>query len=157
MRTLTKQELQEFEKTFNFLNFYVGAAANLTDNIHNIRINQNPLPNEIIKFVNSLSQLNEVEELGIALYGLTPFKKVNILFNEVSKERKEKIIQRLIRYCFNRKLQPSKLRVIGIHDYSFTSSYSIEKPIETVFESSPKNEIDYDDMSFIISEFGEFQ
>ena len=149
MKVLNKLEMQEFEKTFNFLNNYIGSSASFTNSIYNLRVNGNPLNTEIVNFVNTFSKLNSVDEIGVVfLPHHNPLQKINLVFNDVSKARKDKIIQRLIKYCFKAKIQPHRLRM-SVNEFS-VNNYEKEQPIVTEF----KDEINYDDTSFDVLKFG---
>lgn len=115
MRVLTKAEQNEFDLTFNFINFYIGALSYLTKSPSDIRINEMPLPYEIIQFINVFSKVKEIPELDLKFnYNDTQLHKINLIFNECSEERKALAMKRLINYCFKNKVQPSKLRIIEI-------------------------------------------
>jgi len=52
MRVLTKLEKKEFEKTFNFINLWVGTAHWLeAKNVHNLRFVYYVKTTEILKFI----------------------------------------------------------------------------------------------------------
>lgn len=111
MRTLTDLELREYEKTFDFISFYIGCARFMkAKSIHDIRFDNAKPPSRLISFITKHFQDNLV--------------KVNLAFNETTQDRKKEMIQRLITYCFNNRVQPYKLRVIGF------KSYHVEKSVE---------------------------
>jgi len=107
MEALRDYELLEFEKTFDFINYYVGSFYwLLKDNkqkpsIHDIRVDGQKLPNEIIKFTTDVFKDN--------------LEQVNLRFNDVVKKEK---LPSLIKYCFDNRIQPHQLRCRGFRDIS---------------------------------------
>ncbi len=98
MRVLTKLEKKEFEKTFDFINIWIGTAHWFeAKNIHNLRFDGQKANDEILKFIG-----NNFKDL----------KEVNDLFNESTPAFKESTMNRLIKYCFMNKVQPHRLRMV---------------------------------------------
>lgn len=109
MRTLAKWEKEEFEKTFNFINYYIGTSYWLNANtIHNLRFDGQKANPELLRFID-----NNFKDL----------KEVNLTFNESSPELKQSTMNRLIKYCFLNKVQPHRLRM-------FFKEFTIFKPNE---------------------------
>lgn len=134
MRVLTKAEQNEFNKTYDFLNCYVGMACNYgAKKATQIRINGALVNRELIDFVNAIEKLEYFEELDFVSYEfskLTGLEKINRIFNDTTKERKQLAMNRLVRYCFNKKVQPYRLRHVGeIKDY-FVAEISAPISIE---------------------------
>lgn len=103
MRILAKWEQQEFEKTFDFINHYIGTAFWYdAKNVHNLRFDGKKANEEILKFIG-----NNFKDL----------KEVNQLFNNSTKALKQQTMERLIKYCFMNKVQPYRLRMIGFKDF----------------------------------------
>ena len=97
MRVLAKWEQEEFEKTFNFINYYIGTSYWLdAKNVHNLRFDGKKANDEILKFIG-----NNFKDL----------KEVNLLFNESTPALKQSTMNRLIKYCFLNKVQPYRLRM----------------------------------------------
>ena len=96
MRVLTKLEKQEFEKTFDFINHYIGTYSFMAKNVHELRFDGKKANEEILKFIG-----NNFKDL----------KEVNSLFNESRKALKQRTTERLIKYCFMNKVQPHRLRM----------------------------------------------
>ena len=96
MRVLTKLEQQEFEKTFDFINHYIGTYSFMAKNVHELRFDGKKANEEILKFIG-----NNFKDL----------KEVNHLFNDSTIALKQQTMERLIKYCFMNKVQPHKLRM----------------------------------------------
>lgn len=101
MQPLTKPQKQEFEKTFTFIDVYIGCShylkiigKNVT--MYDIRIDGKILPLELTDMINEHFQGS--------------LKKVNEFFNGVNKEN---AIKFLMEYCYKHRIQPYKLRAIG--------------------------------------------
>ena len=114
MRTLTDKELREYKKTFDFLNNYIGVAYYLQDceSMFDILINEKPLPDEIKEYIKKEHN--------------SKLLNVHTSFNESTTEHKNKTMQNLIRYCNTNRVQPSKLRVIGIKDFRIKEKIQVE-------------------------------
>ena len=111
MRVLTKLEKREFEKTFDFINFYIGSSPYYgAKNVHDIRIDGKKLNDELLKFIG-----NNFKDL----------KEVNNLFNESTPKLKESTMNRLIKYCFMNRVQPHRLRMMDFKEYSIYKSNDI--------------------------------
>lgn len=111
MRVLAKWEQEEFEKTFNFINYYIGASYWLdAKNVHNLRFDGKKANDEILKFIS-----NKFKDL----------KEVNLLFNESTPALKQSTMDRLIKYCFLNKIQPHRLRMIGFKDFDIFKNYDV--------------------------------
>lgn len=115
MRILTTAEKEEFEKTFKFIDHRIGSAYDLgAKTIQEIKFDGVVAQKEILEFVNSFNYLNEIPEINWkASHNQTPLHKISNLFNNSTPERKKVVMDKLINYCFRKKVQPSKLRVIG--------------------------------------------
>lgn len=97
MRVLTKLEKKEFEKTFNFINLWIGTAHWFeAKNVHSLRFDGQKANEEILKFIS-----NNFKDL----------KEVNHLFNDSYPALKQSTMDRLIKYCFTNKIQPHRLRM----------------------------------------------
>ncbi|PHO10312.1 hypothetical protein CPG37_04500 [Malaciobacter canalis] len=118
MRVLTELELKEFQKTYDFLNYYIGSAASKAKKIQEIKFDGSVVNSEIIKFVNGFRNIFRIEELGMTFKSThTELQKINLMFNETTKEHKNAVMDRLIKYCFNNKVQPHRLRMRGWKAY----------------------------------------
>ena len=158
MRVLTQAEMKEFEITFDYLNNYIGGFADWKykkTTIYDLKINGMPLPNELLAFSRSLEKLNSVDELNIKFNSsLNSLHKINILFNDSTEDRKKIVMQRLISYCFNAKVQPYKLRVEEVRNGKryFVSPNVVKKdePIVAIFDGNyvSKIEQEEDDHNF---------
>lgn len=158
MRVLTQAEMKEFEITFDYLNNYIGGFADWKykkTTIYDLKINGMPLPNEILTFSRSLEKLNSVDELNIKFNSsLNSLHKINILFNDSTEDRKKIVMQRLISYCFNAKVQPYKLRVEEVRNGKryFVSPNVVKKdePIVAIFDGNYVSKIEQkeDDHNF---------
>lgn len=151
MRVLTQAEMKEFEKTFDYLNNYIGGFADWKYKkitIYDLKINGMPLPNEILTFARSLEKLNSVDELNIKFNSsLNSLHKINILFNNSKiEDEKNIVLQRLISYCFKAKVQPHKLRVEEVRNgkYYFVAPNVVKKdePIVAVFDGNYVSKIE---------------
>ena len=96
MRVLTKLEKQEFEKTFDFINHYIGTYSFMAKNVHELRFDGKKANEEILKFIG-----NNFKDL----------KEVNCMFNESTIALKQQTMERLTKYCFMNKVQPHRLRM----------------------------------------------
>lgn len=96
MRVLTKLEKQEFEKTFDFINHYIGTYSFMAKNVHELRFDGKKANEEILKFIS-----NNFKDL----------KEVNHLFNDSTKALKKETMERLTKYCLLNKVQPHMLRM----------------------------------------------
>lgn len=96
MRVLAKWEQEEFNKTFDFVNHYIGTYSFMAKNVHELRFDGKKANEEILKFIG-----NNFKDL----------KEVNCLLNESTRAVKAKTMERLIKYCFMNKVQPHKLRM----------------------------------------------
>ncbi len=114
MRTLTPLEIREYEKTYSFLNHYIGATYYLPncESMHDILINNKPLPEDIKMYINT-------EHNG-------KLWNIHMTFNGSSDEHKRNSMQKLISYCNKNRVQPSKLRVIGIEEFRIKEKIEIE-------------------------------
>lgn len=151
MRVLTQAEMKEFEKTFDYLNGYIGGFADWKykkTTIYDLKINGMPLPNEILTFARSLEKLNSVDELNIKFNSsLNSLHKINILFNNSKiEDEKNIVLQRLISYCFKAKVQPHKLRVEEVRNgkYYFVAPNVVKKdePIVAIFDGNYVSKIE---------------
>jgi len=97
MRVLAKWEQEEFSKTFDFINHYIGTYSFMAKNVHELRFDGKKANEEILKFIG-----NNFKDL----------KEVNHLFNDSYPDLKQSTMDRLIKYCFMNKVQPYKLRMI---------------------------------------------
>ena len=97
MRVLAKWEQEEFSKTFDFINHYIGTYSFMAKNVHELRFDGKKANEEILKFIG-----NNFKDL----------KEVNHLFNDSYPALKQSTMDRLIKYCFMNKVQPYKLRMI---------------------------------------------
>lgn len=98
MRVLAPWEKSEFEKTFKFIDHYIGTSCWLdAKNVHNLRFDGKKANEEILKFIG-----NNFKDL----------KEVNQLFNDSYPALKQSTMDRLIKYCFMNKVQPYRLRMI---------------------------------------------
>ena len=153
MRILTQAEMKEFEITFDYLNNYIGGFADWKykkTTIYDLKINGMPLPNEILTFSRSLEKLNSVDELNIKFNSsLNSLHKINILFNDSTEDRKKIVMQRLISYCFNAKVQPYKLRVEEVRNGKryFVSPNVVKKdePIVAIFDGNYVSKIEQEE------------
>lgn len=119
MRVLTELEKNEFNKTYDFLNHWVGTAAGIgAKKISEIRFDDRVANAEIIKFVNGIGRLTKVEELNLFFKGESEILKLRLIFNDATTENKKLAMDRLINYCFNNRVQPHKLRMRGFKNYS---------------------------------------
>lgn len=137
MRVLTQIEKNEFRKTFDFLNLYVGSAYTYNKgkaSIYDLRYNGTPAPVELINFCNAISKVQEIPELNIKFGFQTDLLKISILFNETSKRHIESVMDRLVKYCFKNKVQPSRLRVERDKDFSF-NVIELNEPDIKVYEN----------------------
>lgn len=107
MRVLTHQEKKEFEKTYNFINIYIGSSYAYCDSIHELRFDGCRVTQELVKFIQSFKSL----------------KEVSYYFNNLSKDHVKKTMDRLIKYCFNNKVQPSKLRVLNFSKFTIERNF----------------------------------
>lgn len=113
MRVLTKLEMNEFNKTFDFIDGYIGTASRLgANNIHQIRFDGNVVPVELMKFANNFKNLKEISNL----------------FNNSTSKLRQSTMQRLIKYCFANRVQPYKLRVI------FKEYLILDEPKPIIYE-----------------------
>ncbi|RYA23914.1 hypothetical protein CRU96_05765 [Malaciobacter halophilus] len=118
MRVLTELEMNEFNKTYDFLNYYIGTAAYKAKKIQEIKFDGSAANNEIIKFVNGFKNLHRIEELDITFKAHhTELQKINLMFNETTAAHKKAVMDRLIKYCFNNRVQPHRLRMRGWKNY----------------------------------------
>jgi hypothetical protein len=97
MRILAKWDKEEFSKTFDFINHYIGTYSFMAKNVHELRFDGKKANEEILKFIG-----NNFKDL----------KEVNHLFNDSYPDLKQSTMDRLIKYCFMNKVQPYKLRMI---------------------------------------------
>lgn len=158
MRILTQAEMKEFEKTFDYLNNYIGGFADWKykkTTIYDLKINGMPLPNELLAFSRSLEKLNRVDELNMKFDSShNSLAKINLLFNDSTEDRKKIVIQRLISYCFKAKVQPYKLRVEEVRNgkYYFVAPNVVKKdePIVAIFDGNYVSKIEQkeDDHNF---------
>lgn len=134
MRVLSKLEKNEFELTFNFLNYYVGMASYYgATKCSHIRIAGMFLNKEIFDFCDAIDKLQEFKEFGFSreqFKHLNCLQKINRIFNNCSEERKEIAIKRLIAYCFKKRVQPYKLRF----PYEITDYQIIKEEEPKIFE-----------------------
>lgn len=131
MRVLTKAEKKEFERTYAFLDFYIGSFANQVENVSELRFDGLVANREILSFCKRMGNLKEFLEFGLEGYkfaSLSEVKKINLIFNRVNAERKEIALQKLIDYCFNYKVQPHMLRM------KFDKFTIAKNEIPTIFE-----------------------
>lgn len=150
MRILTQAEMKEFEKTFDYLNNYIGGFADWKykkTTIYDLKINGMPLPNELLAFSRSLEKLNRVDELNMKFDSShNSLAKINLLFNDSTEDRKKIVIQRLISYCFKAKVQPYKLRVEEVRNgkYYFVAPNVVKKdePIVAIFDGNYVSKIE---------------
>lgn len=84
MRILTQLEKQEFEKTFDFINHYIGTYSFMAKNVHELRFDGKKANKEILKFIG-----NNFKDL----------KEVNCLFNESTKALKQQTMERLTKFA----------------------------------------------------------
>lgn len=137
MRVLTQIEMREFRKTFEFLNLYVGSAYTYNkgnSTVHDLRYNGSPAPLELIKFCKNIGKVKEIPELNIKFGIQNELLKMSILFNETSAKHKEVVMNRLIKYCFKNKVQPSSLRVERDKDFTF-NVIELNEPDVKVYEN----------------------
>ena len=100
MRVLTQAERNEFEKTFNFINYYVGSLYHDgAKQIHDIKIDGGRMPEKLTTFI--VGKFNN------------DIRKVNLWFNNTNAKRKETMMKKLIDYCMTNRIQPHELRVTG--------------------------------------------
>lgn len=100
-RPLNKLEMNEFERTFDFIDHYVGSFYHYLKekypddkpSIYDIKVDGEKLPQKLIKFITGVFKDNLYE--------------VNLRFNDTVKEEK---IPSLIKYCFDNRIQPHELR-----------------------------------------------
>lgn len=150
MRTLTQAELKEFEKTFDYLNGYIGGFADCKykkTTIYDLKVNGMPLPTEILNFARSLEKLNSLDELNMKFDSShNSLHKINLLFNDSTNERKNIVMKRLISYCFKAKVQPSKLRIEEVRNgkYYFVAPSVVKKdePIVAIFDGNYVSKIE---------------
>ncbi len=128
MRVLTKAEKKEFNKTYDFLNIWVGSMAVNADRIDELRFDGVAPGYELMKFIRGFNNIFKVDELGFTFTNQSELKRINVLFNNSTKEHREIVMNRLIKYCFSNKVQPYKLRV-AFKDFSIVKN---ETP--TVYE-----------------------
>lgn len=107
MRVLTHQENKEFQKTYDFIKIYIGCSHAYCDSVHELRFDSYRVSHELVKFLGNFRNL----------------KEVSYYFNDISKDHVKKTMKKLIDYCFNNKIQPSKLRV------SEFKSYTVEREV----------------------------
>ncbi len=111
MRILTKPEIQEFEKTFYFLNVWVGSMHINANSVSELRFDGFPPGAELIKFARGINNLFKVEELDLYFNANdSELRRINVLFNFTNAKKKEVAMNRLVKYCFNNRVQPSRLR-----------------------------------------------
>jgi len=111
MIKLTKAQMEEFNKTYTFLNHWVGSMADKADNIDELRFDGMLPNNEIMRFVRSFNHKFEIPELGYKFTYQSELKRINVLFNNTTKEHKNKVMKMLINYCFQHRVQPHRLRM----------------------------------------------
>ena len=91
MRVLTNLEMNEFELTYKFLDHNIGSFALQAPTVSSLRFDGR-LPNpEIIDFVRRMGNLKEFPEFDFdaaSFARLSPLRKVNAIFNNVSPARK---------------------------------------------------------------------
>lgn len=118
MRVLTQLEKNEFEKTYAFLECYIGAAAHSAKKVSQIKFDGKSANAELLKFIGGFNNLHEVSELNLVFpHNYTELQKVNLMFNNINANHKEKVMNRLIAYCFNNRVQPHRLRMYGFKNY----------------------------------------
>ena len=115
MRVLTKLEKNEFSKTFDFINYYIGSAVHFGDGKSNVSVTDiffdgKRANEEIIKFIS-----NNFKSL----------KEVNNLFNNSTAEKYKATMDRLIAYCFRNRVQPHRLRMIDFDKYEIRKNDAI--------------------------------
>jgi len=131
MRVLTYLEMQEFEKTYHFLENYIGIACFYVKSPYRIKFDGKIVSRELLDFISLFDKVNFLHELDFkSLYNLTALEKINAIFNNVNQKRKNIAMQKLINYCFKNQIQPYKLRVNGFKDVEFEMDYK-EPEVET--------------------------
>lgn len=132
MLNLNELELNEFKKTYDFLNHYIGSTC--AKNINELRFNKSLVNQEIRDFLNALLQIQEVKELGLKFTSKdSAIKRCNLLFCDASKYHKDLILMRLIRYCKKHHVQPHRLRMSSYNSEVINSNYN--PPIVTEYVS----------------------
>lgn len=130
MKTLTDLEYKEFEKTFDFIDNYIGCAVHYgAKSIYNIKFDNKVVNEELILFVNDCSKLGFIniedkEENKNIFNKYSPLHKINALFNSHTTKHKRNTIQRLIRWCYKNKIQPHRLRVLNFKEYIVQTAIS---------------------------------
>lgn len=138
MRKLTLQEKEEFIKTFNYLVDRIGSFAYLYGgcSIYDLKVNGFPLHKELIDFAKYFDNVYEFE--GLKFKNQNSLQKINLIFNNVSKQHKTVALNLLIAYCFRNKVQPNKLRIETLHNgkriYVTPDLIKRDEPTVAVFE-----------------------
>lgn len=133
MRVLTRTEMNEFEKTYNFLNYYIGFAAHMAKKVEQIKFDEKMANAEIIRFVNSFKNIYKIDESNLNLSSHNELQKINLLFNECTSNHKKIVMDRLINYCFNNRVQPYRLRMIGFKNYTIAKDVT---PVVVEYETA---------------------
>jgi len=134
MRVLTKLEMREFEKTYHFLENYIAVACFYVKSPYRIKFDGKIISRELFDFISLFDKVNFLHELDFkSLYNLTALEKINVIFTNVSQERKDIAMQKLINYCFKNQIQPYKLRVDGFSNLEFEMDYKEPKVETTTF------------------------
>jgi len=134
MRVLTNLEMREFEKTYHFLQNYIGVASIYVKSPYRIKFDGKILNRELLDFISLFDRVKSMPELGFkSLHNLTALEKITLIFNGVSQSKKNIAIQKLINYCFKNQIQPYKLRVDGFNDVEFEINYKEPEVITTTF------------------------
>ncbi|MFV7791265.1 hypothetical protein ACNSOP_09100 [Aliarcobacter lanthieri] len=133
MRVLTYVEKREFEKTYSFLQDYIGTASFSVKSPYRIKIDGEHLSRELLDFINVFEKVNDMPELGFeSLKGLTGLAKINLIFANTNEKRKDIAMQKLINYCFKKQVQPYKLRAYKFKSVTYEDDY--KEPTVTAFE-----------------------
>jgi len=124
MRVLTYLEKREFEKTYDFLNNYIGVACIYVKSPYRIKFDGKIVSRELLDFISLFNRVNTIDELGFtSLHNLTALEKISSIFNESSAKRKNIAMQKLINYCFKNQIQPYKLRVDNFKSVEYEINY----------------------------------
>lgn len=111
MRILTKLEQKEFDKTYDFLNHWVGSMLTQADKIDELRFDGMMPNSELIKFARKINNTSNFDELNLFFTNQSELYKINRLFNDKTNHHKNLVMKRLINYCFANKVQPHRLRM----------------------------------------------
>jgi len=134
MRVLTKLEMREFERTYHFLENYIGVASIYVKSPYRIKFDKKIVSRELLDFISLFDRVKFLHELGFkSLHNLTALEKINVIFTNVSEERKDIAMQKLINYCFKNQIQPYKLRVDNFQNVEYEMDYKEPKVETTTF------------------------